>query len=56
LKEYALVVNSLEEISNIIKNYQSKNLPLYRDHLWEYYEQRIRKTYETCLNLKTKTT
>lgn len=47
LGEYALVVNQLEDIPYIIKNYDySKKYSPREDHLWEFYEPAIKKAYD----------
>jgi hypothetical protein len=47
LGEYALVVDQLEEIPNIIKNYDfSRKYSLRKEHLWEFYESAIEKAYD----------
>ena len=52
LGEYALVVDKLEEIPNIIKNYDfSRKYSLHEDHLWEFYGSAIKKAYN---KVKTK--
>ena len=47
LGEYALVVDHLEDIPNIIKNYDySKEYSLREDHFWEFYDSAIKKAYD----------
>ena len=47
LGEYALVVDQLEEIPTIIRNYDfSRKYSLREDHLWEFYESTIKKAYD----------
>jgi len=47
LGEYALVVNKLEDISNVIRNYDfSRKYSLREDHLWEFYDSVIKKAYD----------
>ena len=47
LGEYALVVDKLEDILDIIENYDyTKKYSLREDHLWEFYESAIKKAYD----------
>jgi len=47
LGEYALVVNKLEDIPNIIRNYDfNRKYSLREDHLWEFYDSTIKKAYD----------
>lgn len=51
LKDYALVVDSIEEIPDTIKNYNPPKIHrIYEDHYWEYYEKRIKSAYNTALS------
>jgi hypothetical protein len=53
LGDYALPANSLNEIPGIIKNYDySKKYSLNPAHLWEFYEPKIKKVYESLLSGK----
>jgi len=46
LGKYALIVNKLIEIPEIIKNYDFPELGLAPEHLWEHYEPAIKELYE----------
>jgi hypothetical protein len=50
LGDYALPVNSINEIPELIRGYDySKKYALNPAHLWEYYESRIKTAYEDTL-------
>jgi hypothetical protein len=50
LREYAITVDSLEEIPSAIKQSDPlKERPVYPDHFWEYYQDRILEAYRSCL-------
>jgi len=51
LGELALSVDSINEIPDIIRNYDySKKYSFDPAHLWEYYESRIKRAYEDVLD------
>jgi hypothetical protein len=45
LGEYALPVSRLEDIPEVIESYQATDLPLYHEHLWEFYSSAMEKAY-----------
>jgi len=49
LGEYALPVNSLEEIPKVIESYKPKEYQLNPAHIWEYYQPKIRAAYENAM-------
>jgi len=51
LKDYALVVERLEEIPDILRTHDPlSHQKVYEEHLWDYYESRILEAYEKCLD------
>ena len=45
LKEYAIVVDRLENIPDAIRNYEFPKLLPRSEHFWEHYELGIQKLY-----------